>query len=408
MSKIIFFSTLTLWSMGKGKGGPAFTKTVLNYIDKGWDTYLITDEPSNADCDFLDDAHKFVFKPSFFKPLTHVRYMSPFFKRLDCMLMRRNFCKKAEEILGSNPSDCILYAYEVHGVGPAKELHQKYKLPMVTRFQGTILTKKENTFLNRLRLYPYFYGLSQKSDLIIMTNDGTQGDRVLKRLKNNSKVLFVMNGLDLLDLNISDIKQNFDRNTFRMSISKKIRDNTCMFLTVSRLENWKRVDRAIDGFADFCKRNDNGILVIVGDGDERTALEERVKKYNIENKVVFTGSVAHGDVYNYMMACDVFLSLYDLSNVGNPLLEAMALGKCVITYDIGDTKEFIKNRKNGILLTDKELPELGKYMEEVAADHNKREQYGQAASKFAKEHFWNWKERLDYETEEVKKLLNNN
>ena len=80
MSKIIFFSTLTLWSMGKGKGGPAFTKTVLNYIDKGWDTYLITDEPSNADCDFLDDAHKFVFKPSFFKPLTHVRYMSPFLR----------------------------------------------------------------------------------------------------------------------------------------------------------------------------------------------------------------------------------------------------------------------------------------------------------------------------------------
>lgn len=404
-NKIYFFSTLTLWSMGKGKGGPAFTKTVMNYIDKGWDVYLISDEISNDECDFLDKNHKLIIKPSIFKALTLIRYISPIFKRLDYAIMTINFCRKVTPIIKSSQEKSILYAYEVHGVGAAKILSRKYGIPMVTRFQGTILTNKDNTFLNKFRLFPYFYGLSQKSDLIIMTNDGTQGDRVLKRLKNHSKMLFVMNGLDILGTNILDMKRNFNIQAFRHKLSCKLEDSVCMFLTVSRLVHWKRVDRAIDGFADFCKKNTNGILVIVGDGDERVLLEERVKGYGIEDKVMFVGAVQHEDVYQYMMACDVFLSLYDLSNVGNPLLEAMTLGKCIVTYDIGDTKQFIHNRENGILLSTEELPSLGKVMMELAINNNLRNRLGNCAAEFAKTHFWNWKDRMDYETEEVNKLL---
>ena len=34
MKNVIFVSTLPLWSLGKGQGGPAFTQTVKKYIDE--------------------------------------------------------------------------------------------------------------------------------------------------------------------------------------------------------------------------------------------------------------------------------------------------------------------------------------------------------------------------------------
>ena len=67
MSKIVFITTLPLWSMEKGRGGPAFTQTVKKYIDEGWEVFLISDEPSNADYTGLDAGHNIVLQPSRFK-----------------------------------------------------------------------------------------------------------------------------------------------------------------------------------------------------------------------------------------------------------------------------------------------------------------------------------------------------
>lgn len=40
MPRVIFLASLTLWSLGKGRGGPAFTNTVKKYLDEGWEVFL--------------------------------------------------------------------------------------------------------------------------------------------------------------------------------------------------------------------------------------------------------------------------------------------------------------------------------------------------------------------------------
>lgn len=404
MPKIIFVTTLTLWSMGKGHGGPAFTQTIQAYIDRGWEVYLLSDEPSNRDYPYLDERHNIVLPPSPFKKYGQIRKLGLLFRWLDHLFMTRIFCRRAEELLAEGTDGTILYAYEIFGVETCRRLAVKHGLPFVTRFQGTILSQYQNTTVNHIRRYPHYQALSQQADLVIMTDDGTQGDRILRELHNQSpRICFWRNGLELMERDIPAMKSSFDRPAFRASLG--VTEGETMFLTVSRLTGWKKVERAIDGFAESLKTAPNSRLVIVGDGDSRPALEARAKELGVWDRVVFTGAVPHDAVYDYMMACDVFLSLYDLSNVGNPLLEAMTLGKCIVTLDVGDTRTIIRNRENGILLTYDTLPPLGNVMSELSQSPLLREKLGTAASDYARTHLQSWKARMDTEVQAVSTLL---
>lgn len=403
-NKIIFVSTLTIWSLKKGHGGPAFSQTIKKYVEENWEVFLITDEPANIDCDYLDDKHNIFISPTFFKRLGKIRKLGLLFRWINHLFMTEKFCKEIQKLIGKNTENTVLYAYEIFGVKACNKISKRFEIPFITRFQGTILFQYNNNLFNHIRWYPHYQALSQKADLTIMTDDGSKGVTVLRELGNNGNVLFLRNGLDLLEKDLYQMKSMFNRNAFRMEIGE-IEENDCMFLTVSRLAGWKKVERAIDGFAEFIKRGMRGKLVIVGDGDTKLSLMKQAKDYGLEDKVIFTGSVAHDEVYKYMMACDIFMSLYDQANVGNPLLEAMTLGKCIVTLDVGDTKSLVTNGENAILLKMEDLPFLGKILVDLSQNYKLREQLGTAAACYAQTNFMSWKTRMNIEFLEVSKLL---
>lgn len=404
MPKIVFTARLPLWSMGRGYGGPAFTQTVKKYLDEGWEVFLISDNPANRDYPALDEVHNIVLPPSRFKRYCQIRKIGALFNHLDHSATTKTMVAAARKVMGGNARDTVLYGYEVHGVDASLQLSRETGAPLVTRFQGvSVMMHVPNTWFHRFIKYPHIEALSTKADLTIMTNDGSLGTQVLSRFGNNNPTLFLRNGLELMERDLPAMKDEFSRVAFRRELGAEEEDT--LFVTVSRLVRAKRVDRAIDGFADFCRRNPRGRLVIVGDGNERPHLERRVNDLGIADRVVFIGAVPHDDVYNYMMACDVFMSFYDFTNVGNPLLEAMTLGKCIVTLDEGDTRSLIHNRENGILFTRETLPSLGHVLVELAGDAALRERLGAGAAAYAQEHFYPWKKRMDIEFEAVSKLL---
>lgn len=403
MKNIIFVTGLTLWSMGKSCGGPAFTKTVRKYIDEGWNVYLISDVPENAECPWLDREHNLQIKPSPFKRFGGIRKLGLLFRWLDHLYASYRFRKILEKVLSGLSGETLLYAYEIFGVKACARLGIKYSLPVVSRFQGTILCKYENTLLNRIKRYPHFQALSEKTELIIMTDDGTQGERVLRELGNDSKRLFLRNGLDLMAKDREKMRGDFEREGFRALLG--VKPGELMLLTVSRLVPWKKVGRAIEGLASSREAGGKMKLVIVGDGEDKARLQNFASSLNVSDSVVFTGAVPHDAVYDYMMACDMFLSLYDLSNVGNPLLEAMALQCCVVTLDVGDTNRVIVNEENGILIKYEQLPELGAVLDKLARFPKFRQTLGKRAEIYANRNFYSWDERMSIEYAEISKII---
>ena len=303
------------------------------------------------------------------------------------------------EILKESAGKVILYAYEVYGVSVAKKMAEKYKLPFVTRFQGTILFQEKDTLINHLRFYPHYGALKQKADLVIMTNDGTQGDSTLKRLGNtSSNIKFWVNGLDLVEtkdsLVLKNVKNDLD-----------IKQDEIMFLTVSRLVPWKRVERAIKVLAEVKKSYSKCKLVVVGDGVSRARLEQYAKELAVEDSVVFRGAISHDEVYNYMYSCDVFLSLYDLSNVGNPLFESLYLGCCDVVLDGGDTRLFVEDGVNGIVINKEQINKLPELVLELLENPEKRNVLKKNAAKRAQKELYSWNTRMEMEYDAIQELL---
>ena len=88
-------------------------------------------------------------------------------------------------------------------------------------------------------------------------------------------------------------------------------------------------------------------LVLLGDGDLRTYLEELVERIDLTDQIVFAGHRA--DIYDWMAISSIYIqpSIYD--PLPRAMLEAMYLGLPVIASDIETIKDVIKDGETGIV-----------------------------------------------------------
>ena len=388
---ILFISALDFWSMGNGKGGPALWRTLMGYAKHGWKVYFITGNYAQKESSKAPENINVIrFDAPWLKRLIKIKKIGYFAKIIWWILFQILAFIKAVQIHHENDID-VVYGYEICGVPVAKLLSKIWKVPIVSRFQGTILgVSWMHKKLWKIRAWEHVLALKIPTDLLIMTNDGTQGDRVLRKLGvDNNRVKFWMNGVDW---------KHFKKINSKAISRKDLKiEAKYVLLNLSRLVSWKCVERSINAIPGLVNNFSDTQLIIVGDGPERKNLEQLRDKLGIRKNIHFEGAIPHTKVPEYLSTADIFLSFYDWSNVGNPLLEAMMAGKCIITLNNGDTGEFIKNNYNGILLEYKDLPKLSQVIKELLEDEERRNYLGANARKFAEEHFWSWEERINIE-----------
>jgi glycosyltransferase involved in cell wall biosynthesis len=300
----------------------------------------------------------------------------------------------------------VIYGYEVHGVLATLALRTFSSAIFVNRFQGTVLFPilSQKFFLKKffglLRKFDHYLALKSSCDLLIMTNDGTYGDEVVKRLapKNISKLRFWRNGTIFEDVTQS-------RSLLRAELG--ISQDAMVYMTLSRLVPWKRVHRAIEAFACLQTQSPSATrrLVIVGDGESRPSLEELAKSLGIVESVVFVGQVPQTKVPNFFESADVFLSFYDLSNVGNPTLEALRFGKVIVTLNTGDTASVIADGRNGVLLKSFVTEVAAHEMLKIEKNSAHRKELSVGAQNSAKKLLWTWNERLNAEHSALAELV---
>ena len=234
------------------------------------------------------------------------------------------------------------------------------------------------------------------ADLYIMTNDGTQGDDVLASLNPTAadKLKFWRNGIEMDRLGAVEPAERH-----QLRKAQGIPSEAFVLLTASRLARWKRVDRAVAAMPQIVRSVPNAMLVIVGDGEERQNLERQALALNVQNLVRFVGAVPQENVAGYMQSADVFLAIADLSNVGNPLLEAMACGLAIVAVDAGATGDLIRDGDAGRLLSSGADESVAAAVIALAADRAERGRLGASARAHALEQFWTWDARLEAELE---------
>lgn len=404
MKTIIFFSWQHLWSMAKGSGAPSYHNTIMHYINSpDWKVYLLTADATNYDLPLEENKDLFVFKDN---KIVESFIKKPKWNHLVSRKRLNDFTKWAiniaKNIIKENKK-CVLYAYEVWGVRPAEKLSKMYSIPLITRFQGTILNEISFTVKNRFLKFPHFEALETKSNLIIMTDDGTCGDKVVRNLKNDSPLVFLRNGLDLMG-KYKELESSFDKESIYNALG--IEPSVKILLMASRLTSWKKVDRGIKAFAEAKKNIGNMKLVIAGDGECRSDLEQLAKSLGVYDDVIFLGNVAQKDLYRYMSVSYIFLSLYDLSNLGNPTFEAMVMRNAIITLNGGATGSVIENNKTGILLEYNEMDRIPEKIIFLLKNEQERNRLADNAFDFAMKNFYTWEYRFLIEENRIKEILN--
>lgn len=399
-------SALDLWSLGENIGAQSLWKTLEGYAKGGWDVYFITSNKDKrekikfyhqATRDNLDITR---FGIPFFHNFFNIKRLDFLSRNLEWVYFQLVATTKGINISKREKID-VFYGYEVHGVIAAKLLSLLFRKPLISRFQGTLLSKflGSDSSLWRLKYWWHILALKTKTNLLIMANDGTRGDRILKNLGvDMSKVKFWVNGVDRFP---SSEEENINKLKSKLNIAPEEK----VLLSVSRLERWKRIDRTIDALPLVLKKFGKVKFLVVGGGSQRKSLEVLARERGVSEAVVFAGGITHDKLGTYYILADIFVSMYDLSNVGNPLFEAMISGKCVLAYDVGDTYKIIKSKENGVLISDPSPKKLSKTLISLLEDDQKRGDLGYKARVYAENNVSSWEERMKSEILEVKKIL---
>ena len=170
-------------------------------------------------------------------------------------------------------------------------------------------------------------------------------------------------------------------------------------MTVARLYAWKNIDQLIDLVPQI---HAAAKLVIVGDGPEQDALEQRARDQGVAERVVFVGRVPHAQVPLYLRAADVFVLNTQYEGLSHTLLEVRSLGVPIVTTAVGGNFEVIEHDKTGILTPLDDLAAMAAAINELLAAPEKGERLSAAARHGLDYYVWS---RLVGETESVLQRL---
>ena len=111
-----------------------------------------------------------------------------------------------------------------------------------------------------------------------------------------------------------------------------IRDNK-LILTVGRMvsqERYKAFDEVIEAMLELLRRFPNLKYMIVGDGDDRSRLEEKVKSLGLSQQIIFAGKIPEHEKVSHYCLADAYVMPSHGDGLGIVFLEALACGVPVI------------------------------------------------------------------------------
>jgi glycosyltransferase involved in cell wall biosynthesis len=118
-------------------------------------------------------------------------------------------------------------------------------------------------------------------------------------------------------------------------------------------------------------------LVVVGDGDSRSGLEERTRALGVSDTIVFAGAADRSAVPVYLAAADIVAvpSIHYrgyVDGLPNVALEAMAARRPLVASNIGGLSELVREGENGVLVPEKDSRALADALVTLAGDPDLR------------------------------------
>jgi glycogen synthase len=233
----------------------------------------------------------------------------------------------------------------------------------------------------------YFLGLErrayQKADSVI-----TVDTRIAKHVTALAGVV-----------RLKIIKNFLDCDRFGASLSSGVNEQlkaklpagAFVVLCPRRLVRKNGVEFAIRAMADERVQRIDGVLLVVGAGEEEPTLRTLVEELSLTDRVVFAGRVPHAEMHHiYPLASVAVVPSIHVDDVEEAtsiaVLEALASGLPVVASAIGGIVELIDDGKNGLLVPDKNPAAIAEAIERVHGSRDLATSMCRAAVARVREH----------------------
>ncbi|MEM9941478.1 MAG: glycosyltransferase, partial [Planctomycetota bacterium] len=203
------------------------------------------------------------------------------------------------------------------------------------------MAKFKHAWLYRL-LYRVLY---RRADIIICQTNVMRDDLINHFGVPSEKAITIYNPVD-----VDRVREKFRSSESPFSSATNI-------VACGKLDHQKGFDILLDAFSKVKKQSGDVVLTIVGEGDNRIALEDQIDSLNLRDSVVMPGFKTNP--YAYIGNADLFVLSSRWEGLPNVVLEAFALGIPVIAFDCeGGMKEIIIPAVNGILVPKESAEQL--------------------------------------------------
>lgn len=183
------------------------------------------------------------------------------------------------------------------------------------------------------------------------------------------------NGIDTtLSLSSSSLKESLG-----------IAPGETVIVCVANLHTNKGHTYLLEAFERVYQKYPNMRLFLIGDGEEKANLKKQIDTYTSRKHIFFLGK--RTDVHEILQLSHIFVLPTLFEGMSNALMEAMAAGLPVITTDIEENRELVKDKETGILVPVKNSDTIADALDTLLANEALRSQIGQTAKKFIEENF---------------------
>lgn len=235
------------------------------------------------------------------------------------------------------------------------------KIPqkVVVNEQNTISLTSKHSSQKRQQLIPWFVkNFYPWADLIIGNAKGVADDLSQAIGLNRQKIDIIYNPVVTPELQ-QKAQASLEHPWFAPGQPPVI-------LAVGRLTIQKDFPTLIQAFAQV-RRTQTARLLILGEGSDRTALEDLIKQLGLENDVSLAGFVKNP--YAYMTRASVFVLSSRWEGLPTVLIEALYCGIPIVATDcLSGAREILKDGQYGQLVPIGDVNAIAKAIEKVLVD----------------------------------------
>lgn len=109
-------------------------------------------------------------------------------------------------------------------------------------------------------------------------------------------------------------------------------------------------------------------LLVVGEGEYKSKLEQIARVKGLENRVRFLGNLKQQELVEIYSAADILVLASSREGMPNVLLEAIACGTPVVSTRVGGTPELVQNSDMGVLINERSAKAIAEGVKSLSSN----------------------------------------